>query len=72
MDRRVADVMWEMLAKAGVKRCYGIVGDALNPVIDALRGRKLHPQSHQTSIDREDGFGDQDDRTQHTIDLICG
>jgi pyruvate dehydrogenase (quinone) len=34
---RVADVMWEMLAKAGVKRCYGIVGDALNPVIDALR-----------------------------------
>src|SRR5271155_146428 len=34
---RVADVMWEMLAKAGVKRCYGIVGDALNPIIDALR-----------------------------------
>jgi len=29
--------MWEMLEKAGVKRCYGIVGDALNPVIDALR-----------------------------------
>jgi pyruvate dehydrogenase (quinone) len=29
--------MWEMLAMAGVKRCYGIVGDALNPVIDALR-----------------------------------
>jgi pyruvate dehydrogenase (quinone) len=29
--------MWEMLANAGVKRCYGIVGDALNPVIDALR-----------------------------------
>ena len=37
MERRVADVMWEMLSKAGVKRCYGIVGDALNPVIDALR-----------------------------------
>jgi pyruvate dehydrogenase (quinone) len=37
MERRVADVLWEMLAKAGVKRCYGIVGDALNPVIDALR-----------------------------------
>jgi pyruvate dehydrogenase (quinone) len=27
---------WEMLAAAGVKRCYGIVGDALNPVIDAF------------------------------------
>ncbi len=37
MSQNVADVMWEMLAKAGVKRCYGIVGDALNPVIDALR-----------------------------------
>ena len=29
--------MWKMLVSAGVKRCYGIVGDALNPVIDALR-----------------------------------
>src|SRR6202051_1343432 len=37
MSRKVADVWWEMLANAGVKRCYGIVGDALNPVIDALR-----------------------------------
>ncbi len=36
MAQNVADVMWEMLEKAGVKRCYGIVGDALNPVIDAL------------------------------------
>src|SRR5438128_2898685 len=26
-----------MLANAGVKRCYGIVGDALNPFVDALR-----------------------------------
>jgi pyruvate dehydrogenase (quinone) len=37
MARNVADLLWEMLEKAGVKRCYGIVGDALNPVIDALR-----------------------------------
>src|SRR6202522_2270610 len=37
MAQKVADLMWAMLAKAGVKRCYGIVGDALNPVIDALR-----------------------------------
>src|ERR1700723_854155 len=37
MSRKVADVLWEMLANAGVKRCYGIVGDALNPIIDALR-----------------------------------
>lgn len=37
MARTVADGMWEMLASAGVRRCYGIVGDALNPVLDALR-----------------------------------
>ena len=32
----VADATWTMLAESGVKRCYGIIGDALNPVIDAL------------------------------------
>jgi pyruvate dehydrogenase (quinone) len=37
MSKSVADALWSMLAGAGVKRCYGIVGDALNPVIDALR-----------------------------------
>ena len=36
MAQNVADVLWKMLENAGVKRCYGIVGDALNPVIDAL------------------------------------
>jgi pyruvate dehydrogenase (quinone) len=36
MAQSVADVLWQMLEQAGVKRCYGIVGDALNPVIDAL------------------------------------
>ena len=37
MSRMVADGLWEMLVSAGVRRCYGIVGDALNPVVDALR-----------------------------------
>jgi pyruvate dehydrogenase (quinone) len=37
MPRNVADLLWDMLAKAGVERCYGIVGDALNPVVDGLR-----------------------------------
>ena len=37
MAATVADGLWEMLAAAGVQRCYGIVGDALNPVIAALR-----------------------------------
>jgi pyruvate dehydrogenase (quinone) len=37
MSESVAGALWAMLASAGVKRCYGIVGDALNPIIDALR-----------------------------------
>ena len=37
MSERVADVLWSMLVGAGVKRCYGIVGDALNPEVDGLR-----------------------------------
>ena len=37
MAKTVADGLWEMLVSAGVRRCYGIVGDALNPVIDAMR-----------------------------------
>jgi pyruvate dehydrogenase (quinone) len=37
MAKTVADALWEMLSSAGVTRCYGIVGDALNPIIDALR-----------------------------------
>jgi pyruvate dehydrogenase (quinone) len=36
MAQNVADMLWKMLESAGVKRCYGIVGDALNPVIAAL------------------------------------
>ena len=37
MAQNVADLLWQMLESAGVKRCYGIVGDALNPVIAALQ-----------------------------------
>jgi hypothetical protein len=31
MSQTVADPMWAMLVNAEAKRCYGIVGDALNP-----------------------------------------
>ena len=37
MSKNVADALWELLHAAGVRRCYGIIGDALNPTIDALR-----------------------------------
>ena len=37
MTRMVADELVSRLAGAGVKRMYGIVGDSLNPVTDAIR-----------------------------------
>src|ERR1700745_3197369 len=36
MSRRVADVLVETLQAAGVKRCYGIVGDTLNRIAHAI------------------------------------
>ena len=37
MPHRVADALVSRLAEAGVERIYGVVGDSLNPVTDALR-----------------------------------
>ncbi|WP_433803367.1 pyruvate dehydrogenase [Actinomycetospora sp. CA-084318] len=37
MARTVADQMIEVLVQAGVRRIYGLVGDSLNPIVDAVR-----------------------------------
>jgi len=37
MAHRLADQLVETLLEAGVERIYGVVGDSLNPVTDALR-----------------------------------
>jgi len=37
MARTVADHLVGILTQAGVKRVYGVVGDSLNPVTDAIR-----------------------------------
>jgi pyruvate dehydrogenase (quinone) len=37
MTKTVADQFAEILVAAGVKRIYGIVGDSLNGLTDALR-----------------------------------
>src|ERR1700738_2079106 len=37
MSRTVAEDLVDTLAQAGVQRIYGIVGDRLNPVTDAIR-----------------------------------
>ena len=36
MSKRVGDVLVETLQAAGVKRCYGIVGDTLNRIAHAI------------------------------------
>lgn len=37
MSKNVSDHIVEMLVEAGVKRVYGVTGDSLNPVNDAIR-----------------------------------
>src|ERR1700734_432971 len=41
MSKRVADVLVETLQAAGVKRCYGIVGDTLNQIARAISVSKI-------------------------------
>ncbi|MCT8972350.1 thiamine pyrophosphate-dependent enzyme [Microbaculum marinisediminis] len=41
MSKLVADVIVEALMEAGAKRCYGIVGDTLNFVTDAIRRKGM-------------------------------
>src|ERR1700727_4009301 len=40
MAKRVAELMVEVLAGAGVKRVYGVSGDSLNGFTDAIRSQK--------------------------------
>ena len=37
MSQTISDVLVEHLVNAGVQRIYGLVGDSLNPVTDAVR-----------------------------------
>ena len=39
-NKRVADLVTEVLAQAGVSRIYGVSGDSLNGITDSLRLRK--------------------------------
>jgi pyruvate dehydrogenase (quinone) len=41
MSKRVADVLIETLQTAGVKRCYGIVGDTLNRIAHAIDASEI-------------------------------
>jgi pyruvate dehydrogenase (quinone) len=41
MSKRVADILIETLQAAGVKRCYGIVGDTLNRIAHAIHESEI-------------------------------
>src|SRR6202166_1344444 len=41
MSKRVADLLVETLQAAGVRRCYGIVGDTLNRIAHAIDGSEI-------------------------------
>src|ERR1700720_2356403 len=53
MARTVAEELVDTLAQAGVQRVYGIVGDSLNPVTDAIRRsgkvRWVHVRHEETA-----------------------
>jgi pyruvate dehydrogenase (quinone) len=37
MTKKVADLLVDVLAEAGVQRIYGVVGDSLNGITDSMR-----------------------------------
>jgi pyruvate dehydrogenase (quinone) len=51
--KRVADVLVDVLAEAGVPRVYGLAGDSLNGITDSIRGRKdiqwIHVRHEETA-----------------------
>src|SRR5215469_2607118 len=53
MPKRVADLIVETLASAGVERVYGVSGDSLNGITDAIRGQKqvqwVHMRHEETA-----------------------
>jgi pyruvate dehydrogenase (quinone) len=53
MGKKVADLLVDVLAKAGVQRIYGVVGDSLNGITDSIRARQgldwIHVRHEETA-----------------------
>src|SRR3954453_12040731 len=53
MAMKVPDFLVEVLAEAGVRRIYGVVGDSLNGITDSIRARKdldwIHVRHEETA-----------------------
>jgi pyruvate dehydrogenase (quinone) len=52
-QKRIAEVLVETLIAAGVKRIYGVVGDSLNAILEAIGKRKeiewIHVRHEETA-----------------------
>jgi pyruvate dehydrogenase (quinone) len=44
--KRVAELLVDVLAEAGVQRMYGVSGDSLNGITDSIRAQKQIPWIH--------------------------
>ena len=53
MAKKVADLLVDVLAEAGVQRIYGVSGDSLNGITDSIRARKqiqwIHVRHEETA-----------------------
>ena len=51
--KKLADLLTEVLADAGVRRIYGVPGDSLNGITDSIRARKniqwVHVRREETA-----------------------
>src|SRR6266403_516301 len=51
--KKVADLLVEVLAKAGVRQSYGVCGDSLNGITDSIRAKKqiqwIHVRHEETA-----------------------
>src|SRR6266481_1745838 len=51
--KKVADLLVEVLAKAGVRQIYGVCGDSLNGITDSIRAKKqiqwIHVRHEETA-----------------------
>ncbi len=63
MSKRVADVLVETLQAAGVKTCYGIVGDTLNRIAHAIDRSEIDwvHMRHEEAVVRDGGLHRQGD-----------
>jgi hypothetical protein len=50
MGKKISEIIVEVLDRADVKRCYGIVGDTLNLFAENLQGSSILPGNSRQPI----------------------